>query len=191
MREIEVKAKIKDKGKLLKKLAELGFVFDSEKHQHDRVYFPNGVEFTGGNIIGQNVLRIRTEEKNGNKKSMFALKYSASEALDKIEKEFEITDTDQMHEVILMLGHYLFIEIKKHRMTGKYKDYEICIDEVEDLGSFIEVEKIVEEDVAGDQILIELDEFLNNLNIDQSDKTIHGYDILMGNLKKKHTNLRQ
>lgn len=186
MREIEVKAKIKNKEKLLKKLADLGFVFDSEKYQHDRVYFPNGVEFTGSNIIGQNILRIRTEEKNGNRKSMFALKYSASAALDKIEKEFEIGDTDQMHEVIKMLGHYLFIEIKKHRRTGKYGDYEICIDEVEDLGSFIEVEKIVEEDVAGDQILIELDEFLNTLDIDQSDKTIHGYDILMGNLKNKN-----
>lgn len=185
MREIEVKAKIKNREELLKRLSDMGLVFENQKHQHDRVYFPNGVEFTGANIIGQNILRIRTEEKDGQKKSMFALKYSASAALDKIEKEFEITDTNQMHEVILMLGHYLFIEIKKHRMTGKYKDYEICIDEVEDLGSFIEVEKIVEENIDATPILLELDTFLSGLDIDPADKTIHGYDILMGNLKRK------
>lgn len=185
MREIEVKARIKDKEKLLKKLFDMGCVLGNHKTQHDKVYFPNGVEFDGKNIVGHNVLRIRTEEKEGNKKSMFALKYSASTALDKIEKEFEIGDSEQMHESIQMLGYYLFTEIKKHRMTGKYADYEICIDEVEELGSFIEVEKMAEEDTDGTPILAELNAFLATLDIEPSDNVIHGYDILMGNLKNK------
>ena len=31
-------------------------------------------------------------------------------------------------------------------MKCKYKEYEICLDEVEELGSFIEVEKMSDED---------------------------------------------
>lgn len=185
MREIEVKAKIKDKEKLLKKLAEMGCVFNNQKYQYDKVYFPIGVNFAGKNIIGHNILRIRTEEKDGNKKSMFALKFSESEALDKIEKEFEISDPEKMHESILMLGYYLFTEIKKHRMTMAYKEYEICIDEVDELGSFIEVEKMAEEDTDGTPILLELNQFLESIGVDPSDNIIHGYDILMGNFKKK------
>lgn len=185
MREIEVKAKIIDKEILLKKLADLGCTFGESKTQIDKVYFPNNIKFTGENIVGQNILRIRTEIKNGITKSLFALKYSPTQKLDKIEKEFEISDPIQMHESIIMLGYYLFVEVKKNRITGKYGDYEICIDAVEDLGSFIEVEKLVEEDIDSMQIFKELYEFLITLNVDPKENVSQGYDILLGNLKNK------
>ncbi|MCC6323216.1 class IV adenylate cyclase [Candidatus Nomurabacteria bacterium] len=185
MREIEVKAKITDKETLMKKLVDLGCTFDISKYQIDKVYFPNNIKFTGGNIVGQNILRIRTETIGDKTKSLFALKYSPTQALDKIEKEFEISDPIQMHESILMLGYYLFVEVKKNRIVGKYKDYEICIDEVEDLGSFIEVEKLVEENIDSVQIFQELYEFLEGLNVDPKQNVSQGYDILLGNLKNK------
>ncbi len=186
MREIEVKAKITDKEILLKKLESLGCTFGENKYQIDKVYFPNNIKFTGGNIVGQNILRIRTETKGSETKSLFALKYSPTQALDKIEKEFEISDPIQMHESIIMLGYYLFVEVKKNRMIGKYKDYEICIDEVENLGSFIEVEKLVEENVESEAIFKELYEFLISLNVDPKQNVSQGYDIQLGNLKNKN-----
>ena len=183
MREIEVKAKIKNKDNLIKKLNDLGCVLSEPKHQHDRVYFPNGVTFEGNNLKNHNVLRIRTESSSDNQTHTFTFKKATGDYLNKIEKESKIVGAQEMHEIILALGYYLFIEIKKSRTTSRFNDYEICIDEVDELGTFVEIEKIVDEEVEGDEIIQELNEFLIKLGINPSDNVTKGYDILLGSQK--------
>jgi len=54
---------------------------------------------------------------------------------------------------------------------------EICLDEVENLGSFIEVEKMSDGDSK--QIQEELAEFLGLLGVSPKDRVTKGYNTLM------------
>ena len=63
------------------------------------------------------------------------------------------------------------------RKKAKYNDMEICIDAVEQLGSFIEVEKLSEGDSL--QIQEQLFTFLESLGVTKEDQVIKGYDTLM------------
>jgi adenylate cyclase, class 2 len=66
----------------------------------------------------------------------------------------------------------------KKRQTTHCDGYEICLDEVEGLGAFIELEKIAEEKDAG-HIQKQMLEFLISLGISPDDQVKKGYDILM------------
>ena len=68
-------------------------------------------------------------------------------------------------------------KVTKVRQTTNVGEFEICIDEVEDLGSFIEIEKISDED--SDAVRSELNDFLEILGVSASDEVHKGYDILI------------
>ena len=46
-----------------------------------------------------------------------------------------------MTSICEQLGFVLHVRVNKIRRKASFNGYEICLDEVEDLGSFIEVEK--------------------------------------------------
>ena len=77
------------------------------------------------------------------------------------------------------MGYKSAVQVKKTRKTAKYKDFEICLDFVEDLGDFIEVEKIAGENADSGQIQNELFEFLLNLGIRNENRVTQGYDTLI------------
>ena len=52
--------------------------------------------------------------------------------------------------------------------TYRYKDYEIVLEDVRDLGLFMEVEYCTTEDVSIIQIRDDIQKFINNLNISVS-----------------------
>ncbi len=82
-----------------------------------------------------------------------------------------------MEDALVLLGYHKAISVYKNRTKAKYKDMEICLDEVDHLGSFIEVEKITEGD--GDAVQEELFNFLETLGVKRDDRVINGYDTLM------------
>ena len=71
----------------------------------------------------------------------------------------------------------------KKRRKCRYNEYEVCLDEVEGLGNFIEVEKITEGE--GEVIQRELFNFLMKLGVNKEDKIEQGYDTLMYNKNKE------
>ena len=77
-----------------------------------------------------------------------------------------------------MLGLTEVVRVVKKRRTTKYKEYEICVDEIENLGAFIEVERISGEEDA-ERIQQEMTDFLLSLGVSPEDKVSKGYDILM------------
>ena len=87
-----------------------------------------------------------------------------------------------LNQILTVLGYPQALTIKKTRSKKVYNDYTICIDEVEGLGNFIEVEKLVTD---GDINVIqdELFEFLVSLGIQKEDRILDAYDTLL--LKKK------
>ncbi|MDP1688739.1 MAG: class IV adenylate cyclase [bacterium] len=172
-KEIEVKAKVKNIQSLISRLSALGVSLSEPARQVDGIYtnFPDK-EFADFKP-GVNFLRIR---KSGDK-ILFTLKQSLVNELEGIEKELEINNEQEMEDILILMGYHKAVEVIKVRRKTKYKDYEICLDEVETLGSFIEVEKITDED--SEQVQNEMFSFLMSLGVDKEDRVLNGYDTLV------------
>ena len=173
MNEIEVKAKIGDIAATIKKLTDLGGQFSEPIVQHDEVFTRKRTDPNVTKTSGNPVLRIRSQAG----KTIFTLKQDRENELDCIEKELEVSDKAMMRDILDLLGFEKIVEVHKTRRKMKYNNYEICADEVEGLGSFIEVEKFSDE--PGDKIQAELFEFLKGLGVDATDRVMHGYDTLI------------
>lgn len=175
-KEIEVKARVTDKEKLEQSLQELGCVLSDSIRQEDAVYFHNESKLPFSHSgAGVQILRIR---KQNDGKILLTFKESLSGGLDCIEHETEINDPEEMREILLMIGYEIVVEVKKNRRKAKYGEYEICLDEVDGLGSFIEVEQITD---AEDSELIqkELFDFLMKLGVNEEDRVADGYDTML------------
>lgn len=173
MREIEVKAKVKDFKSIIKKLEELGCELNDPLIQSDRIYLHKYTKFSEIKI-GTPVLRIR--ESNG--KYTLTLKKRISNELNKSEYEIIINSPQEAEKIIENIDFYLSVRVNKKRIKCKYKDMEICLDIVNELGDFIEVEKLSEE-VDSQSIQEELFQFLEKLGISREDRVFEGYDTMI------------
>jgi adenylate cyclase class 2 len=168
-KEIEVKAKVDDFQNLLKKLTDLGCVFTEPATQDDTIFINYDrpfIEFK----TGDSFLRIR--KTNG--KTIFTFK--RGEEMNSIEREFTVSDAEQLKDTLVFLGFRPEVRVVKTRRKTKYKDYEICLDEVKGLGNFIEIEKITDEDAETAQN--EMTDFLSSIGVESKDRVMNGYDTL-------------
>jgi adenylate cyclase, class 2 len=174
MKEIEVKAYIKNKSKVLEKLNSLGLVFSEPIRQIDTVYTRIPAKTVEEYLKNDHFVRIR-EKSDG--KYIFTVKRPLSKmVLDKLEYETEVKDVSELEHALLLMGYQIANKIIKTRSISQYKEIEICLDDVEGMGSFIELEKVTEEDSS--VIRKELNEFLALLEIPLSEEVHKGYDIL-------------
>lgn len=173
MKEIEVKAKLKDIDSVIKKIKSLGCELSDPITQKDIIYLKNGVDFPSFGM-GDIVLRLR----NNNEKIIFTFKKQLETELSSIEHEVEVSNLKEADEIIKQLGFYEIIRVNKVRREAKYNDMTICIDEVEELGYFIEVEKLTENGETF-KIQEELMKFLIELGVNKKDRVERGYDTLM------------
>ena len=172
MREIEIKARVRNKDHLLQLISQENIKLSPPIRQHDVVYAVPGVK---DNAPGSVWLRLRTEN---DQKTIFTLKKQHRGSLDSIEHETEITNRDEMEKIISTLGFTLYSNLTKTRQKAKLNDVEICIDEVQDLGTFIEVEKLTDENADGRVIEVELWKVLESFGIGRSDQVHEGYDVM-------------
>ena len=114
---------------------------------------------------------------------MFTLKQPQKNWLDKIECEFEVSSKDEAEKALDLMGYQKGVVVNKKRTITHYNGCEICIDEVENLGAYIEMEKMTQDGDA-DKIQEELFAFFETLGISKEDRVGVGYDILM--LEKKN-----
>lgn len=173
-KEIEVKAKVENLEELANKLQSLGVELSEPIIQNDQTFVDENYGDYAAFQPDKNILRIR--ENNG--KFIFTLKQPKTNEMDALERETEITDPNEFKEALLLMGYKPVVEIHKVRRKAKYKDYEICLDEVKELGSFAEVEKITE-DVDAAEVQEELFQFLESLGIKRQDRVMNGYDTLV------------
>ena len=114
-------------------------------------------------------------EQNG--KFILTLKRTLANELACLERETIFENAKQMEDILQYLNYHEVIRIHKVRRKCRYGDYEICLDEVENLGNFIEVEKMSEED--GEKIQKELMQFLLTLGVTEDCQVHQGYDTLL------------
>lgn len=172
-KEIEVKAKIHDVEAVIGKLEAIGVELSEPIIQNDETFVDEEYGDYSTFQPGKNVLRIR--EQNG--RFIFTLKQPQKNELDCIEHETEISDPHAFKEALLLMGYKSVVEIHKVRRKARYNDYEICVDEVKELGTFIEVEKKTAHDAQAVQD--ELFAFLVTLGIAKEDRVERGYDTLL------------
>jgi len=181
MREIEIKLKAKDLGAIERKLDELGCALSAPIHQHDVIYSKGGDTSIWGDMKeGMIVVRIRRDDRG----AIFTLKQQRTHEHDNIECETRIEDGDAMHQALLLLGFIPEVEVRKIRRKGKLGEYEICLDQAEGLGDFVELERMAENDADAARISEEIYKKLESLGLSREDEEKRGYDTQMFQLRK-------
>ncbi len=178
MKEVEVKIELENIQAVQEILEAQGCQFSDPLIQRDLVYIPTSVP-TVPCPAGTNVLRIRMQE------GMFLLTLKRSDPgnhLSKLEHELEISSFEEMDKIIKLLDFKLVADTTKTRQKCKINGYEICLDEVNNLGKFLEIEKMTDQDPSGVQQ--EMIAFLQGLGVDTSKRMTVGYDVLW---VQKHT----
>lgn len=157
----------------------------SIKHQIDTVFLlPEQVDTPI--IPGSKIMRIRDildPETGELQRSLMTLKIEGQAKLVSDEYEFAVDGGDMAHQMLTALGWQEVVTVDKVRLESKTEDYTICVDEVDGLGLFIELEVLAEDDANANNIQQQMYSFLKNLKIDgELWKT--PYDTSIRNLRK-------
>lgn len=86
------------------------------------------------------------------------------------EYETKIENIDMLREIFNKLGLVKFIEIDNEKETYTYNDYEIVIENVKDLGLFMEVEYCTNDNVDIKQIKNQIQDFIDSLDLKVSEE---------------------
>lgn len=176
--EIEVKARLVNRATVLQKLTELGCKFSEPAKQDDTVWVAK-VETLDEFLSNDFFVRVRIQ--NDSKVFLTVKKPKAKighESLIKHEYEVVVDSAEEVTGMLGLMNLKPAVQIIKKRIKAKYKDYEICIDEIDNLGTFIEIEKIGESSTAR-QVQGEMMDFLITLGVSGEAVVKKGYDILM------------
>lgn len=116
---------------------------------------------------GDQALRIRSCEDFSTGKIIAFMTYKGPKmdeiSMTRSEVELEIADANKGIQLITSLGYTKQYPVIKHRQYFHKEQMTACLDQVEYLGDFLEVEMIVENEHEKEQALDEILEFLQKL----------------------------
>jgi adenylate cyclase, class 2 len=173
MREVEVKFRVPDAAEVVERLKLRDIDLEAPIVQDDQAYAPTGWSY-GDPKIGVSFVRLRSVEGT----HTFTLKRPLENALSCAEHETQVVDRAAMHEAILAMGFYPTVRIVKERRSAHVQGMEICLDQVDGLGAFLELERMVGDDASGDKVQDELVAYVAGLGID-AERTDETYDSLV------------
>lgn len=173
MREIEVKYRVSDVEALLLALKARGIALSDAVYQDDQAYALATWSY-GDDKRGVAFVRLRTVGG----RHVFTLKRPAENALSCDEYESEVADRDQMHAAIVAMGFHPTVRIAKSRRTAVVDGVSLCVDDVEGLGAFLELERMAADGCSGEAVQGDLAAFVDDLGIDAT-RTDQTYDSLV------------
>jgi len=172
-REVEIKVSIKNSiDEVIEILKQKGIELSLPKVQEDTVFcnydgdyrkYPPGALF----------FRIRKQGDD----FIFTMKSPQKNDADCIEHETKVEKPEEIIAMLKMLGYHFVNIVKKERRKAKIGEYEICLDNVSDLGVFVELEKMTD-GKDSEKVQDELYEYVKTLGLSISDRIFEGYDIL-------------
>ena len=132
MLELEMKAKIDKytRGRIDQILRKAEFI--EEKVEEDTYYSSPIRDFKETD----ETLRIRYSGE----KAILTYKGPKLDKISKSREEFEALVSGDIEEILQKLGYKKILNVRKKRKVYLYKDYTVSIDDVEDLGEYIEIE---------------------------------------------------
>ena len=117
-------------------------------------------------------LRIRREQHNdGTSHCCITYKGANDSHIGQSRRELEtrVEDEHKMRQILQALGFQSVAEVKKRRKEYKKEDLTVCLDELDGLGSYVEIEVVLPETETGSESATEnrLREFLSELSFVQ------------------------
>lgn len=173
MQEVEVKYRVDDSGPLLEALRARAVTLSVPVEQDDQAYAPVGW-CQGDTKLGITFARLRTEAG----RHLFTLKRPIANELSCVEHETEIADREAMHAALLSMGFSPTTRISKRRMTGSVDGWSVCVDCVDGIGWFLEVEAFVSDTSLGVDVQDALDDFVASLGV-KVERSTSTYDSLL------------
>lgn len=175
--EIEIQVRIEDSSLLEKFLLEKA-EYKGEKFQKDEYYSPAHRNFLDKKPIAE-WLRLRESKTNSlTYKNWHQDKDGKSHYCDEYESDIE--DIEQFRKIFAVLDLKPIVIVEKTRKIWDYKDYEISIDSVTDLGDFVEIEyKGKDKSADPSKITGEMIAFLKEIGCKKIERNFGGYPFLL------------
>lgn len=177
MREIEIKLPAPDLSKVETTLQSLGATIGTAITQEDFNFVHcDDTKWFGGEIKGFSYPRIR---KQGDNSLKLTVKRPLLNQMDCLEYETTIGSREEVEGMLKLFGYVSGTIVKKTRKVVEYNGYTITLDDVEGLGSFVEIERVVDDGDA-EQIQKEMITFATDiLGLTYNVETMKGYDVMM------------
>jgi adenylate cyclase class 2 len=162
--EVEAKAYAADLKAIEKELIENGAKFVSKGEQKDTYFNHPNRDFADTD----EALRIR--EVKG--KTYFTYKGPKMDPVSKTREEIEIEvdDPESAREFLLKLGFNVVRIVKKLRTKYQLGDFEVCLDDVEGLGQFVEIEASCDDQEKIDNLRESILRTLKSLNLTKTER---------------------
>ncbi len=136
MFEVEVKAKVENLDYIKNRLIEKNARFLVTENQKDNVYgFKHDFPPKDRGIIA----RIRK------KNSRIVLEFKeVNRGKGSVELKNEINEIEPYHNFLTKLNFHKFFEMHKTRNKYEFRGFTICLDDIQELGTYIEIEKLID-----------------------------------------------
>jgi adenylate cyclase class 2 len=141
--------------------------------QDDQAYAPDEWQY-GMSKIGVPFARLRTQGGQ----HLFTVKRPIDNEMVCLEHETVVADRGQMHAALLTMGFRPTVRISKSRRNARWGELSLCLDAVEGLGVFVEVEILLGGDESGHDAQVELDRWVSSLSVPVQ-RTTETYDSLI------------
>jgi adenylate cyclase class 2 len=171
--EVEIQVEIENVKPLID-LMENKADFLYEDHQIDQYYTPAHRDFASIEPIKE-WLRLRDSDGKYSitYKNWYRDENNRSGHCDEYESGLE--KIDQLEKILNVLDFKPVVKVDKLRRAYRYKEYEVAIDKVEGLGSFVELEYKSDTDKDPKQIILEMTTFLKSLGLGKIIRNHVGY----------------
>ena len=187
MKEIEILVELYEDIESIKNKF-INFEYLGLKHVIDEYYYDpkRDVLKPDENMQLEHCLRLR------NKNNVYSITYKDDvfengKWLYSNEYETKIEDIDMLREIFDRLGLKKLLVIDNKKETYKYNDYEIVLEDVKDLGLFMEVEYCTNDDVSIKEIKDDIQKFIDDLSISVSEELNMGKPEMF--LRKNNVNV--
>lgn len=173
--EVEVKLKIEDKEQVKEKLVQLGFSEGELVAETDVYYTVAHHDFAGLD----EALRIRNIENQRTKESTSVITYKGAKmdnkSMTRKELETEVGDADVCKEIFENIGFCPVPPVEKRRQYLQKENVTACVDEVKNLGDYLELEIIVDIEEEKEAAFEKLKDVLGLLGYSMGDTTRTSY----------------
>ena len=175
MLEIEIKARAESHARLIERLSAAGFALADTLLESDTYFNGGGRDFAKTD----EALRLRSTENadTGARAEAITYKGPKLDQLSKMRREYEVglSNAPLMRELLCALGYAPVFTVKKCRAYYTRGNITACVDMVEGLGSYVELETIAEENAQNEETVEKLFALLEALGVPRESCTRKSY----------------
>ena len=185
MKNIEIEVQVKlQKTKPLIDFLQKNAKLTGTQRQIDKYYTPKHRNFLAKEKVNE-WLRLRESEKGSsiNYKNWKTSSDGRTHHCD--EFETKIDNLQSLEKIFAAINHKQICCVDKTRIIYKYKNYEISIDKVKNIGQFVEIEFLGETNKKPKEITAEMVEFLKSLKVGKISRNFRGYAYMAAFPKRK------